>query len=55
MSTNRGFQVKTQDGKIGRTYHHKGQINNKVPVYIEGEDKPRLCDPKTLKVIGFID
>ncbi|MEL7586627.1 MAG: hypothetical protein AAGU19_07920 [Prolixibacteraceae bacterium] len=50
-----GYLVETKDGKKGRTYHNKGLINDKVPVYVTGEEKPRLCAPDSLKVIGFID
>jgi len=79
MGQNSGYLVKTQSGKQGRTYHNKGLINGKVPVYLvmchicggEGEhtsdcgatiggfsmqsDKPILCKPETLKIIGFVD
>jgi len=56
----RGCLVKTKNGIKGRIYHFKGLINGKVPVYPEignlnYSDKAILCDPNTLKVIGFID
>ena len=54
-SSSSGFLVETKSGKKGRTYHNKGLINGKVPVYVDGEEKPILCDPTTLKQIGFID
>ena len=55
-----GFLVTTKKGKKGRTYHTKGLINNKVPVYLETKDKSYsehaiLCDPMTLQRNGFID
>lgn len=50
-----GYLVETKDGKKGRMYHDKGEINGKIPVYVTGEEKPRLCDPDSLKVIGFIN
>lgn len=50
-----GLLVRTKSGQSGRTFHSKGKINGKVPVYIEGQDKPLLCDPEGLKVTGFID
>lgn len=55
-----GYLVETKNGKSGRTYHSKGLINDKVPVYLETSkfmysDKAILCNPKTLKMIGFID
>ena len=31
---NTGYLVKTKYGKSGRTYHDKGIINGKVPVYL---------------------
>lgn len=66
---NAGYIVKTKSGKIGRTYHNKGMINGKIPVYIatkkrndyghwtilEVAETPILCNPKTLKGLGFID
>ena len=67
---NSGYIVETKLGKIARTYHSKGMVNGKVPVYIasevteiEGgfkypvkfEETATLCDPSTLKQIGFID
>lgn len=56
-----GFIVETKDGKIGRTFNIQGMIKGKIPVYLETEKKGiynttgTLCDPKTLKRIGFID
>jgi len=55
-----GFLVETKDGKRGATYHSKGLINGKVPVYLEIDEpnfsnKAILCSPETLKKIGFID
>ena len=51
----RGYLVKTRTGKTGRTYHSKGLVNGKMPVYIDGEEKPLLCNPDSLVLIGFID
>lgn len=55
-----GRIVETKSGKRGRTYNKKPLILGKVPVYLEiapnvYSDKGVLCDPKTLKIIGFID
>lgn len=65
-----GYLVETKAGKLGRTIHGKGIINGKIPVYVatklseekhgiriplEFSDTAMLCDPKTLKQIGFID
>jgi hypothetical protein len=67
---NSGYLVETKTGKEGRTFHSKGMVNGKVPVYLCEESMPDniigsicikysetaiLCDPKTLKTIGFID
>ena len=61
MSTRKpGYLVVTKKGNKGRTFTSKGLINGKVPVYLEIEkfkysDKGILCDPKSLKMTGFID
>ena len=57
MSKDSGYLVKTKSGKEGRTYHRDGLINKKTVVYICVDDKEMkmLCDPKTLKIIGYID
>jgi len=66
---NSGYLVETKNGKIGRTVHHKEFINNKIPVYLADEIKEYkglkvpvsfsktaiLCDPSSLKHLGFID
>ena len=58
--TNPGYLVLTKKGKKGRTYHSKGFVKNKIPVYLETSkhvysDKAILCDPATVTQIGFID
>lgn len=55
-----GHMVTTKKGLKGRTYHSKGWVNDKLPVYLENEDGSfkkvaMLCDPKTVTRIGFID
>jgi hypothetical protein len=55
-----GYIVKTKGDKKGRTYHNKGMINGKVPVYLLSDNlKPSenviLCSADSLKIIGFID
>jgi hypothetical protein len=64
MKENAGYLVETKDGKQGRTYHAKGLVNGKVPVYLlEGDTKIRikfsdcaiLCDPKSLTIQGYLD
>lgn len=55
MSKKSGYLVETKTGKRGRTYHSEGLVNDKIIVHIEGEIKPLLCDPQTIKIIGFVD
>lgn len=60
MKPESGYLVETKSGNTGRTYNDKEMINGKVPVYLYDEngkpaEKAILCDPKTLKTIGFID
>ena len=57
MSKDAGYQVKTKTGKVGRTYHREGRINDKVVVHVEidGKTVKMLCDPNTITTTGFID
>lgn len=55
MKSNSGYLVKHANGKTGRTYHAKGLIYGKVPVYFDGEKIAVLCSKEKLTVIGFID
>lgn len=57
MDKNPGYQVETKTGKVGRTYHKEGLVNNKMRVHIEenGKTLKMLCDPNSLKITGFID
>lgn len=60
MKTESGYIVETSSGKQGRTYHSKGIINDKVPVYLMDENGnvskiAILCDPKSLKMMGYVD
>jgi hypothetical protein len=56
-----GYVVETKDGKRGRTFHNKGLVNEKVPVYLETDKQfiystsAILCDQNTLTIKGFID
>ena len=55
-----GYLVRTKEGKKGRTYHSKGLIKGKIPVYLEigkfnFSDKGILCSMDSLIMIGFID
>ena len=68
---NSGYVVEHKvSGHKGRTYHSKGLINGKVPVYFSYDvktvrgistpilsyvNKAVLCKPENLKTIGFID
>ena len=52
---NSGYLVETKSGKQGRVYHKKGYVNGKIPVYIEGETNPILCERESLILIGYID
>ena len=48
-------------GKTGRTYHNKGMIEGKIPVYFEQggqfmfSETATLCAPENLIKVGFID
>jgi hypothetical protein len=57
-----GLVVKTQTGRIGRTFHNKRRIDRKIQVYLFKEDSKNelsgeklLCKAETLTMIGFID
>jgi len=52
---NPGYLVETKTGKRGRTYHQEGLVNKKMVVHIEGMELALLCDPKSVKIIGYID
>jgi hypothetical protein len=55
MSKDAGYLVETKTGKKGRTYHREGLVKKKMVIHIEKEKLPMLCDPKTVKIIGYID
>jgi len=57
VSVDSGYLVKTKTGKEGRTYHRESLVNKKMVVYVEvdGKEMKMLCDPKTIKIIGFVD
>jgi hypothetical protein len=57
MSKDSGYLVITKTGKEGRTYHREGLVNKKMVVHIENDNKEIkiLCDPKTIKIIGYTD
>ena len=55
MGKDSGYLIETKTGKKGRTYHREGLVNGKLIVHLEGEEKKMLCDPQTVKIIGFTD
>ncbi|MFA5366612.1 MAG: hypothetical protein WC333_01905 [Dehalococcoidia bacterium] len=57
MSKDSGCLVETKSGKQGRTYHREGLVNKKMIVHldIDGKDVKMLCDPKTVKIVGYVD
>jgi len=57
MSKNSGCLVETKSGKQGRTYHRENPVNKKVIVHvdIDGKEVKMLCDPKSLKIIEYVD
>jgi len=50
---NSGMIVETKSGLVGRTKNVDSYVNGKVKVYTDKGNL--LCDPTTLKQIGFID
>ena len=50
-----GFIVETQSGKVGKIYSDEKLINGKIPVYLEGTERPLLSNPETLKITGRFD
>ena len=57
MSKDSGCLVKTKTGKEGRTYHRDNLVNGKLIVYVnvDGKQVKMLCDPETVKIIGYVD
>jgi hypothetical protein len=57
MSKDSGYLVETKTGKQGRTYHRDNKVNGKIVVYIVVDEKEvkMLCDPETVKIIGYVD
>lgn len=46
-----GYIVKTKHGKLGRTFHEKGIVNGKVPVYVATKTViKKLSDGDTIEV-----
>lgn len=48
-----GYLVETKTGLKGRTFHRDGLVNGKCVVHTA--NGKLLCDPNTVKCIGFID
>jgi len=48
-----GQIVQTKTGLTGITYNRESLVNGKIKVYTE--NGKLLCDPTTLKLVGFID
>lgn len=57
MSKDSGYLVITKTGKEGKTYHREGLVNKKMVVHVENDGKEIkiLCNPKTIKIIGYTD
>jgi len=57
MTKDAGYLVETKSGKVGRTYHREGRVNDKVVVHVEvdGKTVKMLCDSNTLITTGYID
>jgi hypothetical protein len=57
MSKTSGYLVETKTGLTGKTYHNEGLVNKKMVVHIidDGKETKMLCNPKTVKIIGYID
>lgn len=58
IDKNPGFIVETKTGKRGKTYHREPLVGKKLAVHVEdemGTEYKLLCDPKTIKIIGYFD
>ncbi len=55
MAKKTGKHVKTKKGELGYTKNADPLVNGKVCVYLVDGDRKILCDPDTLKVIGYYD
>jgi hypothetical protein len=57
MSKDAGYLVETKTGKKGRTFHRENLVKGKMVVYVKVDNKEikMLCDPQTIKIIGFVD
>jgi hypothetical protein len=50
-----GFLVETKTGKKGRVYSDEKLIDGKITVHSDNLERPLLCKPETLKIIGRFD
>ncbi len=57
MGKDSGYIVETKSGKQGRTFHREALVNKKMIVHLDenGKEIKMLCDPKSVKIIGFVD
>lgn len=49
-----GYRIETSVGKKGRTYHSDKPVDGRILVYMDSGEKI-ILDPKSFKIIGFID
>ena len=52
---NTGYVVKTKSGKTGKIFHNEKFINDKIIVHVDNYEKPVLCDPNTIEIVGYFD
>ncbi len=52
---NTGYLVETKTGKTGKIYHKEKFINDKVIVHVDKYEKPILCEPESIKIVGYFD
>ena len=47
-----GYLVETTTGKSGKIFVHEPFIDGKIVVNIEGLERPMLCKPENVKIVG---
>lgn len=52
---NTGYLVETKNGQTGKVFHKEKFIKNKIVVHIDKYENPILCEPETLKIVGYFD
>lgn len=55
LQKNPGCLVETKTGKRGKTYYREGYVKGKLVVHVDEMELPLLCDPNTVKIIGYFD